>query len=361
MNRHDVRLLQAIREYPSVSIILPTYRTAPENLKDPIRVKNLVKEAEDRLLQEFTWREVDALTTRLNGLVEHLDYQYMTEGLAIYVNKDFSRSFALPFKPQEQVVVGETFATRNLVLALNRTQRYWLLTLSENATRLFEGVRDSLIENSESGFPMANEGPGAATRLPGGQGINSSAYRDEKNREFYSSVDAAFKEFMIDDELPLVVAGVDRNLAFFQEVSSHTSAIIGTLRGNYDKTPVHELAELVWPLVKANRAVQVKEVLSELEAAMSAQRYASSMTEVWHTAQEGRGSRLIVETGFHYPARVDETGMFLTPADDPTALGVIDDAVDDVIETVMTMGGKVVFVDDGVLEQYQHIAMILRY
>ena len=175
MNRHDVRLLQAIREYPSVSIILPTYRTAPENLKDPIRVKNLVKEDEDRLLQEFTWREVDSLTSRLNDLVERIDYQYTTEGLAIYVNKDFSRAFALPFKPAEQVVVDETFATRNLVLALSRTQRYWLLALGENITRLFEGVRESLIEVTEGGFPMTNEGPGAATRLPGGQGINTSA------------------------------------------------------------------------------------------------------------------------------------------------------------------------------------------
>ena len=85
------------------------------------------------------------------------------------------------------------------------------------------------------------------------------------------------------------------------------------------------------------------------------------MTEVWHTAQEGRGSTLIVETGFHYPARLDETGQFLIPAEDPTAPDVIDDAVDNVIETVMSKGGKVVFVDDGVLEQYQHIAMILRY
>jgi len=361
MNRHDVRLMQAIHEYPSVSIILPTYRTAPENLKDPIRVKNLVKEAEDRLLQEFTWREVDSLTTRLHDLVEHLDYQYMTEGLAIYVNKDFARAFSLPFKPAEQVVVGETFATRNLVLALNRTQRYWVLSLGDKPTRLLEGVRDSLVEITEGGFPMTNEGPGAATKLPGGQGINTSAYRDEMNRQFYSAVDAAFKEFMVDDELPLVVAGVDRTVTFFQEVSSHTSAIIGTLRGNYDKTSVYELAELVWPLVKANRAVQVDEVLAELDAAISAQKYATSITEVWHMAQEGRGSTLIVETGFHYPARVDETGLFLTPADDATAPGVIDDAVDDVIETVMSKGGKVVFVDDGVLEQYQHIAMILRY
>ena len=195
MNRHDVRLLQAIREYPSVSIILPTYRTAPENFKDPIRVKNLVKEAEDRLLQEFTWREIDPLMSRLNDLVEGIDYQYTTEGLVIYVNKDFARAFSLPFKPGEQVVVAETFAIRNLVLALNRTQRYWLLALSEKPTRLFEGVGDSLVEITQGGFPMTNEGPGAATRLPGGQGINRSAYRDEKNRQFFSAVDAAFKEY----------------------------------------------------------------------------------------------------------------------------------------------------------------------
>ncbi len=361
MNRHDVKLLQAMREYPSVTIILPTYRTIPENQKDPIRVKNLVKEAEERLLREFTWREVDALTTRLNDLVEHLDYQYMTEGLAIYVNKDFARSFPLPFKPKEQVIIDETFATRTLVLALNRTQRYWLLALSENSTRLFEGVRDSLTEITEGGFPMSNEGPGAATRLPGGQGINRSAYRDEIDRQFYREVNAAFKEFMNDDELPLVVAGVDRNLAFFQEVSSHTSAIIGTLRGNYDQTSAHELAEMVWPLVKANRAVQVEEILSELDTAMSAKKYAYSIAEVWHMAQEGRGDLLIVETNFHYPACVDETGMFLTPAGDPTAPGVLDDAVDNVIETVMSKGGKVAFVDDGTLDQYQHIALTLRY
>jgi hypothetical protein len=78
-------------------------------------------------------------------------------------------------------------------------------------------------------------------------------------------------------------------------------------------------------------------------------------------AQEGRGNLLIVETNFHYPARVDETGMFITPASDPTAPGVLDDAVDGIIETVMSKGGKVAFVDDGTLEQYQHIAMTLRY
>jgi hypothetical protein len=190
---------QAVSRSAEGAALLPGSGVSPDILNSPRRRRR---------------REVDSLTTRLHDLVEHLDYQYMTEGLAIYVNKDFARAFSLPFKPAEQVVVDETFATRNLVLALSRTQRYWLLALSENATRLFEGVRDSIVEITEGGFPMTNEGPGAATRLPGGQGINRSAYRDEKDHEFYASVDAAFKEFMIDDELPFVVAGVDPTWPF---------------------------------------------------------------------------------------------------------------------------------------------------
>ena len=44
-----------------------------------------------------------------------------------------------------------------------------------------------------------------------------------------------------------------------------------------------------------------------------------------------------------------------------TAPGVIDDAVDEVIEEVTAKGGSVVFVDNGALAQHQRVALILRY
>jgi len=40
---------------------------------------------------------------------------------------------------------------------------------------------------------------------------------------------------------------------------------------------------------------------------------------------------------------------------------VVDDAVDDVIETVLHGQGQVVFVDNGQLEKHQRIALLLRY
>ncbi|MFN3332806.1 MAG: hypothetical protein ACK47M_09880 [Caldilinea sp.] len=78
-------------------------------------------------------------------------------------------------------------------------------------------------------------------------------------------------------------------------------------------------------------------------------------------AHEGRGRLLLVEEDFHYPATVDESGMILSPAADPETPGIIDDAVDEIIETVLAKQGKVVFVENGQLAAHQRIALILRY
>lgn len=361
MNKLDVQLLQSIRGYPAVTITLPTHRTSPGNKQDPIRVRNLVKQAAERLLAEFSKREIEPLLARLEKLADQIDYRYALDGLALFVNSDFARAYYLPFSLRERTVVDETFATRDLVFALNRTPRYWVLALSEKPTRLFEAVRDSLTEITGYGFPMVHGGPGGESRLPGGAGVQKGAYRDEYHRQFFRQVDAGFGELARQDPLPLVVVGVDRYLAFFNEISAHKNAILTTLTGNHDKTPTHELAGLVWPLVKANLAGQRAEYLKEMEAAVGARRFASGIEHVWRLADEGRVETLLVEETYHYPANLDESGLILTPAEDATAPGVIDDAVDELIETVLAKGARVRFTDDGALNHHQRLAAITRY
>jgi ribosomal protein L30E len=297
----------------------------------------------------------------LEALAAEIDYNYALDGLALFVNQELGQKFYLPFPVKERVVVDQTFATRDLVYALNRSSRYWVLVLSEQTTRLYEGWRDTLLEVARGDFPMAYEGPGATEPMPGGRGVNKSAYRDERHRQFFRQVDAAFEQIAKADPLPLVVAGVDRYLAFFNEVSSNTHLIAATLRGNHDKTPAHELARLVWPLMQEHLARQRREVLQELDAAVSAGKYASGIDAAWRLAQEGRGAVLVVEENFHYPARLDVSGLRLTPVSELAGPEVFDDAVDELIETVLGKSGKVVFVEDGALAGHQRLAMILRY
>jgi hypothetical protein len=160
VNRYEVHLLQQIKAYPALTITLPTHRTPPDNRQDPIRVKNLVEQAANRLLEEFNKREIEPLLMRLERLVEEIDYPFTLDGLAVFVSRDFARAVQLPFTLKECVNVGETFLTRDLVFAMNRTPRYWVLALSEQPTRLYEATRNDLIEIQAGGFPITHEGPG---------------------------------------------------------------------------------------------------------------------------------------------------------------------------------------------------------
>lgn len=360
MNQQDIRLLQQITGHPCVTITLPTHRTVPENRQDSVRLKNLVKETTDRLLNEFNKRDVEALLKRLENLTSTIDFQKSLDGLALFVNQDFGRGFRLPFAIKERVAIDDTFFTRDLINALNHSTRYWVLVLSEKPTRLYEGFNHELTEIEEGGFPMIHEGPGGEAPLPGGFGVNKSAHRDERHRQFFRKVDEALKPFLANDPLPLFVVGVDRYHAFFNEVSAHTNAVTGRVTGSHDKTSPYELGVLVQPLVDQHRDEKRLEALKQLERAVSERKFVSTIGEVWRLANEGRGDLLLVEEDFHYPGRLDENGT-LIPADDPSAPGVMDDAVDEIIETVLNKQGRVVFVENGKLEKHGRIAMVLRF
>jgi hypothetical protein len=360
MNRQDINLLQKLRSYPSITITVPTHRNTPENKQDPVNVKNLISETIERLLTEFSKKEMEPIITRLEDASNQIDFRNTLDGLAIFVNRDFSRIVYLPFTLKKRVVIDETFMTRDLVFAMNRSPRYRVLVLSEKPTRLFEAVRDNIEEITDEKFPLTHTGPGGEKALPGGFGKRKSAYRDERHEQYFRAIDDALKTIMLDDPLPLVVVGVDRFLSFFRKVTDHEKFILATVTGSHDKTTVHELRKLVWPVVEEKLKEKRLYVFEELQNAKNQEKAVSTIGEVWRMAKEGRGRLLLVEEDYHFPARIDNEGH-LFPADNNSEAQLLEDAVDDVIEIVLSKQGEVVFVENGTLKEDQRIALILRY
>jgi hypothetical protein len=357
ITRKELQKLQSFTQIPALSILLPTHRTFPENKQDPILVKNLVDEAKQRLSEEFSKREIEPLLDRLDTLVGEIDYPHTLDGLALYVGPDFAKLYNLPFSVPGRVVIDKTFATRDLVYGLHREQSYWVLLLSQSSTRLIAGTGETLEEVQDKNFPLQMTGPGATAPLPHEA---DSSYLDDRHRRFFQQVDNALTEYIEEDSIPLIVGGVVRQIAFFQEVSQHTSAIAGTLSGNFDKATLHELTPPVLPILRSVRQTQRAEALQALDAGVSAGKVVSTVGEVWRSAREGRGSLLLVEKNYHIPAVLAENGDLIL-VDRVGGTEVIDDAVDEIIEAVLAKGGSAVMVDDGTLADYQQIALILRY
>jgi Bacterial archaeo-eukaryotic release factor family 3 len=360
ISRAELKRLQAQNNYPSISLLAPTHRTAPANQRDPIVVKNLLAKGTERLLGEFSKREATPIMQNLTKLVDKVDWEHSLDGLALFASRELAKAVQLPFRVKARVVIDATFATRDLVYTLNRAPRYRVLVLTEKPTRLFDATTNVLTEHTTKPFPMVHKGPGGASKLPGGQGINRSAVRDESHREFFQKVDEALTAIQKEDPLPVVIVGVDRYLAFYHEIAKQPDMIVGYVSGSYDDPKPAALGKLVWPVFQAGSTLKRTRALVRLKEAVSVNRHASGIIQVWRAAFEKRIQTLLVETEFEYPADISPGGDMLVPytGKGPQAL---DDAVDELIETVLAEGGEVFFYDPGVLDLHQQIAAVLRY
>lgn len=357
MNKHDLLALQQHRGDPAVSVLLPTHRTAPDNQRDPIVLKNLLVEAVNRLEERLGKRAAAPLVEKLEREAAAVDFQHTRDGLAIFVSADHASTHVISEPLPARVVLDESFATRDLVFALNRSPRYWVIALSEQPTRLYEGDRETLVEVRGGGFPMEHTGPGGGTALP--KDGNVSKFEDEHHRQFFRKVDQALAAYTRDDPLPVVLVGVERWKSHYREVSDHPD-LLTSVRGNYDSSSTHDLAKLVWPAVRDALAERRTAAFDALGAAVGAQRSVSGLPQVYRKAVEGRIERLLIEEGYHVPGRVDADGS-LHLVEDGEAEGVFEDAVDEVIERVMATGGSITFVDDGTLDAHERVAATLRY
>jgi len=101
---------------PSVSLYLPTHRLGPEIQQDPIRLKNLIREAERRLL-DLGLRSPEAAELlrpawRLQS--DGLFWRHQREGLAIFLSTEIEVHYRLPLGVEELVVVADRFHARPL-------------------------------------------------------------------------------------------------------------------------------------------------------------------------------------------------------------------------------------------------------
>ncbi len=355
MIKETLKKVKYIYQYPCVTLLFNTHRTHPENKQDAITLKNLLSEAEERLSKEFEKRDISETLNYFSTLPEQIDHNYNLDSMAVFINEENCLIERLPIKVEDRVVIDHTFATRDLIRTLNQTESYFILTLSEQKARLFEAYTSTIVkEIKDYGFPMENHHY-TTDKLE--QSMSKS--QDNSLREFFNQVDKSFQEVYKVHPAELVIAGVERNLSFFEEVSDDPKHIITHIPRNRDHDSEHDLVQDAWPKVLDVIKERHQKAVEQLKIAVGQNKFSSDLNDIWNMVNQGRGDILIVEKGFFQPGKLDGQNIVLT--NDPKAPGIIDDVVDEIIEHHLMMKGKVVFVENGSLEEFDRIGLILRY
>jgi hypothetical protein len=337
-----------------VTITMQTHRTRPDNFQDPILLKNLIKETEQRLKLEFPHDVVVDRINKLNKLAAEIDHDKNLNGLILAVGNETAEYLQLPIKVENRVVVNKSFATRALMRALQEQADYYVLVLSRQKARLIRAYADQVIEESGNPFPIENTDLYETSRLKQSMANTS----ENLIEEFFNRVDKAVQPIWKENPAPIFLATEIRNFDHYLKVEDH-NAVVGQVNPTHDNEKAHQVILSSWPSVQQQIHLLNKERIGQLKDVSGNRKYVSNLNDIWLALQEGRGDTLFVKRGFHQPARIVNNNVVIT--DEINGYMVIEDIVDEMIEANQNHGGSTVFVDEDDLAPFQGVALTTRF
>lgn len=278
LTKEDLKLLiRQKQDGPFTSIYMPTYRAGPGTRENPIRFKNLVEEAENRLIDMgLRSSEARKLLEPAKKLIEDYDFwQQQNDGLAMFLAPELFRHYRLPLNFEELVVVTDRFHLKPLMPLLSDDGQYYVLALSQNEVKLFQGSRysikelelyeeipTSLSEALRFDLPQKQQQFHTATATPGnpggrrptqyhGHGVGTDEEKDNLLR-FFQKIDKGLHSFLKNnDSRPLVLAGVEYLFPIYQEANTYPNLISDNgVTGNPEHLKPEMLHQQAWQVVE---------------------------------------------------------------------------------------------------------------
>ncbi len=235
-------------------------------------------------------------------------------------------------------------------LSVQLSVHYYVLSIGEQTSRLYEGFRDRLIDIQNGDFPFEVSVDAVDPVKP--------VSKEIQFREFLRKTDRLFAHYFEQDPLRLVVVGEGKNLTIFESVTAHQKYFIGKVEGDYTSTSPRDLGKIVWPVVREIMAGSSEKAISYLETGIIGRKVISGLESVGHSADIGVKGTLFVEEDYHVKGGIDKRDNSIVISDEVDIREVIDDAVDVLVEKVLQKGGNVVFLENGSLIKYQRIALM---
>lgn len=332
--RSDLQDLIEKVEGPVVSLLLPTHRVRTDaERQDPIRLKNLLDEAERQLLdQGLRAPEASALLEPGRALLSpgHF-WSYQGDGLAVYLAPGWSRVHRLPMSVPETVVVSGRCYVKPLLNLLFFDRRFFVLALSQADARLFEASRQwiepvdlgetprSLAEvlkydvlEKQQNLHIAARGGSGARAIFHGHGSGGEVDRALLER-WVTAVGRGVEHTLRGEREPLLLAGVAYERALFRNASRYPQVLEEGIEGNPDQLSAAELHERAWSIVEPLIAKDREAAAARyLEAAGRGSGAASTVQDVVRAAIEGRVDQLFVPAGTHVWGSVDPVSLDVT-------------------------------------------------
>lgn len=329
-NRKDFEKLAKIEHDPNISIYIPTHQAGVETLEglDAKLLKDKLHEARDWLMNKgYQKKDADEYLQKAYDLVgDKTFWRYQSDGLAIFISRDFFDYYRVPVSFDEEVTINQKFDIKPLLPLLSENDRFYLLTLSQHNIRLFEGNVASLNEidlqdKAPTSFEEAlgKEAPeddiqhhsmpaastGGSTQPVYHSQRSEAQLKQRELHKFFSMVDEGLHKVLPTDRTPLVIAGVDYLLPIYREVNSFKQILPEAIQGNQDHEVLDRLHEKAWDIISKHFEDDTAKTIERYNRVYGAGKASEVIDDIVVKAMSGSVDTLFIERGVDLWGTVD--------------------------------------------------------
>lgn len=362
-----------------ISLYMPVYRAGRETEQNPIRFKNLLRQAEEQLLGKGVRPALirELLKAPQSLFQDQAFWLRQSDGLAVFFSEDFFQCFRLPIEFAELVVISDRFHVKPLLPFLTADGTFFVLAVSQNQLRVFEGTRYTIHEIEMEGIPRS-----LAETLPEGflekqlqfhtgtqsvSGSRSAIFHGHdmgneiKNRlrQWFRTIDAKVRAVLPRSEAPLVLAGVDTLYSLYREVNTYAHFMDEWIAGNPEGTKIEELHQKAWAIVEPEFKKNREAARTRYQHLAGTGQTTTNVAEAAVAAHHGRIEVLFVSVGVQLWGRYDQEkdGIDLHETPEPGDGDLLDLTA---IHTLIN-GGIVYAVSPDEVPEKAYLAAVLRY
>jgi Bacterial archaeo-eukaryotic release factor family 3 len=379
LNREELHSLVGKQSDHCISIYLPTHRAEAEIRQDTIGLRSLLQEAENRLLKLGLWatKAHELLKPAQQLLDQESFWQHQSDGLALFMTEDFFRHYSLPLRFPKLAVVTDRFHLKPLLRYFTGDSQFYILALSPNRVRAFQGSRNSLSEILLEGMPVnLADAPGEEepekispfhVAVPSGR-IGSPAFHEQvredevrryRLRRLFRWVDASLPDLLTNEHAPLVLAGAEYLHPIYRSVSTYRHILIEGIHGDPERTPLEELHKQAWASLRRYYQRARKEAEELYWELTGTGKTTNSVSEAAVAAVHGRIATLFVQVDVQSRGSSDAKWSTVAPRED--AQPCDEDRLDLLALRTLASGGTVFAVSQEQMPDISPIAAIFRY
>jgi hypothetical protein len=323
--------------------------------------------------------DIDALLASARALTDDaVFWQYQADGLAAFAAPGLWRTFRVPLRLEELVVVAPGFHLKPLLPLLVGDSRFYVLALSQNEVRLIECTRNDAgevdlatapsslrqalrFDDPERQLQYHSAAPHAGGRRVAvfhGQGVGTDDEKDNVLR-FCQQVDRGIAPMLRASGARLVLAAVESIGAIYRRANTYQHLLETIVTGNPEGRSARELQAKAWPLVEPVMLAQRDTAAARYRSGRASANATASLVEALRAAADGRVDVLFVPVG------MQRWGTFIEPTRD-VVLHDSPEAGDEDLLNVLAIdalrkGGTVYAVSPAEMPDGGEVAALLRY